>query len=143
MRGSQPPRCRVEYLLAHPIDISSHGVVVEADNFETSTDQILRPRDVVATALMLLPVELNDQCRFQAHKIRHVAADRMLPSKLQSSKLPTTQPPPKILRDVDRRASHLACAFPEKGRDPLVRHGTTLNLLPLWEKVSFGLPNDG
>ena len=110
MRGSQPPRCRLENLLAHPIDIGPYGVIVEADNLETSTDQILGPRDVFETALMLLPVELNDECRFQAHEIGNIAADRMLTTKLQATELPTAQPPPEVLFDVDRRGSHVACA---------------------------------
>ena len=139
MRGPQPRGCRLENLLTNPVDVSSDGIVIEADDFETPTNQIFRPCDVVETTLMLLPVELNDERRFHAREIGNIAADRMLPTKLQATELSTAQPPPKILLDVDGGASHLAGAFPEKRADPLVRHGaTTLNRLPLWEKVSFG-----
>src|SRR3546814_13778193 len=71
---------------------------------------------------MRVAVDLDDQLRRRAHKIRDMPANHLLAPKLMTLQLPVRQTPPQALFRLGRVAAHLASAllhlFDGGGRQP-------------------------
>ena len=88
----------MQYFFQHRFCLKQYVVVPESKCLKTQSSHVVAALLVVVNCCLfcvLAPIKLDDQAYFNADKVRKIATDGVLATKLEIAKLSGAQPRPK------------------------------------------------